>query len=543
MADQASVDGFDSKPLEGFESKPLDGSESKPSAPVKSRRDLALDREKKAKQNQPVRDAAIGALKGAGRTAVGLGRMVHKIPGVDAMLGKIPDDAETTLGLDPKNTAEKVGQAGERVAEFFAPSGAAKGMGLAAKVATEGVGALGVATAQGDEHPIRAAVLSAVLAPFGALEKAAPGVKASAEGSMRKVLMQGTELADKARQKVVNESVNRALDLGLSAKWRSVLAKAGAVKQEAGTAVQSTLAGGEGSTPVTTKPIVDALEAIKSKAQNLVPVGKSGKAMGAVATGNNPKAAVTFNQQFLTKIEKLQKILENHGPTMEARQLHNIKEDWNAFVYKGKSVMDTSGKKLALESRAKKAATDAMIQVFKSEAPAIADVDREYHLARQTYDVIADAAGLGRLTPAAQALKTQTARNVNRMVTGAGAALGGGAGLALGHSPVAAGIGAAVGTATAHMLDMALKSPGWKLLPAASKNALASALAAGKAETVRRIVAPLVAGGAAGKTVPGKPDAAKPSTGPVKDDQMSDDVSGVFKMPVTTKAGQWLTGR
>src|SRR6185369_16972068 len=40
-----------------------------------------------------VGNAALGFAKAAGRTAVNLGRAVHQIPGVDAVFGKIPEDA------------------------------------------------------------------------------------------------------------------------------------------------------------------------------------------------------------------------------------------------------------------------------------------------------------------------------------------------------------------------------------------------------------------------------------------------------------------
>lgn len=87
-------------------------------------------------------DVAIGAAKGLGNTAIGLGEMVHRIPGVsravDAAYGAFDElrGAEPVEGLSerafpaareevrPTNTAQTAGFAGEQIAEHFLPIGA-----------------------------------------------------------------------------------------------------------------------------------------------------------------------------------------------------------------------------------------------------------------------------------------------------------------------------------------------------------------------------------------------------------------------------------
>jgi hypothetical protein len=502
---QAQEVGLEKKPLPadvGLEAKPLPDEDAgtKPET-IEARRKKIRERAAALKGHEPVYEAARGAVRGAVSTVQGLASPIRKAFG---MAPAEPPQAETT-------TAGKVGRGAEQVGEFFLPGKVAQGAGRVGKAAVEGAGTYAVAKAQGDPHPIMAAAMASVLAPFGAIEKMAPGLREGAEKSMGKVLSTGADVMKKSVQKAIHESVGRALDLGISPTWRKVLARAEAVKETAGEAVKTTVAGPAGSTAVSTKPVVDALEALLSKAQNLVPVSKTGVPMGAKFTANNVREAVTFNKRLVSKVEELKKIIENHGPTVEARQLHNIKEDWNTFVYKAQSYVNASKIKLNLEARAKKAATDAMRGVLDREAPTIAAVDKEYHFARQTSDVIADAAGVGKLTPAAQAARTAAGQTVRRAVTAVGAGIGGVAGAAVGRSPTAAAIGSAFGAGTSLLLEKAFRSPGWKLLPATIKNQLATALAAGKAETVRRLLAPLITAGTAKK--PTEAPKAKVSTG------------------------------
>ncbi len=435
----------------------------------------------KQKPPEPVREA----VKGAGKSLIG---SVATLTGPISrrVLGQTPEQYAASVKdlTERKGTAQQVGGAAEQIGEFFIPGRVAKSMGVLGKIATEAFGNYTVATGQGSEHPIYAAAIAAALAPLSALApKAASSVKASAEKSMGRALSKGVEVTNEKVQNAIAESVPRALDLGLHPTWRRVLAKAKGVQQVAGKAVENELASTSGDAPVPIQPVVDALTALATKAQNVVPIGKTGAPIGAGA-GAARSQPVVFNKRLIGKIDELKSILVQHGPTMEARQLHNIKEDWSNFVWKGAKYAKP---KVTLEARAKDAAVGAMRSVLERDAPSIADVDREYHLARQTYDVIADAAGLGRLSKPEQTL-TQQAIKASRAAV-IGSAVGAGAGVSVGHSAV----GALVGSATGVMLEQAMKSAGWRLLGSAAKNRLATALANGDAETVRRIVSPLIA--------------------------------------------------
>src|SRR5687768_11439157 len=75
-----------------------------------------------------VGDVALGAVKGVGRSVVGLGRLAASVPGIHQIAEWIqpgafaPGVAEEALNLNPTNTAQRVGMTGEQIAEFFLPA-------------------------------------------------------------------------------------------------------------------------------------------------------------------------------------------------------------------------------------------------------------------------------------------------------------------------------------------------------------------------------------------------------------------------------------
>lgn len=79
-----------------------------------------------------VGDVGIGIVKGGTNTAIGLGEMVHSIPGVSAAVDYLygrPVSArsftEARQSVQPTNTAQRVGFYSEQIGEFFTPIGAA----------------------------------------------------------------------------------------------------------------------------------------------------------------------------------------------------------------------------------------------------------------------------------------------------------------------------------------------------------------------------------------------------------------------------------
>lgn len=140
---------------------------------------------------QALYDAGAGVGKGAANTVIGLGELVHGIPGVSAAV----DAAYGQLGLSahafpaaraavaPTSTAQKVGFYGEQIAESLLPVGAAGKVKTAAEI---GKAAL-LTGAQGGTkgEAATSAALSAVVPGAGAVRRAGQAIAETAEPLVR----------------------------------------------------------------------------------------------------------------------------------------------------------------------------------------------------------------------------------------------------------------------------------------------------------------------------------------------------------------------
>lgn len=129
---------------------------------------------------QGLTDVAVGAGKGALDTAVNLGRLVHKIPGVskavDALYGGDEGLSARSFdvaheALEPTNTAQRIGRFAEKTAELAIPAAkvatATKGAGVLTRAGAQAGTAAGVTAAQGGspQDVAVAAGLSGVASP------------------------------------------------------------------------------------------------------------------------------------------------------------------------------------------------------------------------------------------------------------------------------------------------------------------------------------------------------------------------------------------
>ncbi|MFH1739489.1 MAG: hypothetical protein ABIH23_10825 [bacterium] len=184
------------------------------------------------------RNLVLGGLKGAGSTAMGLGMLARKVPGVkqvgdalsEALYGSSPtfageeepgaapgithEQAAQKLGIRPEGMAQKIGYGTEQIAEFFVPAGniarGVKFLGAGAKVAKwapklkktatvaeymtrgalEAVPAVTVAKAQGIEDAGAVAFFAMAGPSFGKIlnkTKVSEGATAAAKGIVGKV--------------------------------------------------------------------------------------------------------------------------------------------------------------------------------------------------------------------------------------------------------------------------------------------------------------------------------------------------------------------
>jgi hypothetical protein len=145
-------------------------------------------------------DVAKGVGKGALNTAIGLGELVHRIPGVsravDAVIGQpgLSDAAFTDARarVQPTNTAQRVGFSAEQIGEFFIPGAKAGKLATvlptkAAPVVTRGAQAAlqtGAQSGSGTDAGV-SAVLANVIPGAGAVKKAAGALSDASESLVR----------------------------------------------------------------------------------------------------------------------------------------------------------------------------------------------------------------------------------------------------------------------------------------------------------------------------------------------------------------------
>lgn len=157
-----------------YDDIPLSGAKPKPSEPRSS--GLAT-----------LGDFVIGALKGGGETAINLGQMLHKIPGVSSLVDSLyGQEGLSNVAFDearkvtqPTNTAQRIGKGVEQFAELMVPAAkvgqATRGLGVGARMLAEGVAGAGMNAAQG-ASPTAGAVVGALVPGVGAAYRGARGV-------------------------------------------------------------------------------------------------------------------------------------------------------------------------------------------------------------------------------------------------------------------------------------------------------------------------------------------------------------------------------
>ena len=288
---------------------------------------------------------------------------------------------------------------------------------------------------------------------------AAAVVKQSAQKSMTKLFTAAGD-GSKAAERAITQIVPLALDQSLlrvtRGRWARAVEEA---KSGLGKQVGAAMKGRVGDEIVPIKPVVDGLEGLKQTVTNYVPVNSAGEAVGAGARGARDLKAVAFNARVVRQADRLEKILEDHGPTVQLRQLVNLRRDWDDFVYSSKSWLNKEDMVKQYEARAKSAATDAIRGII-NEDPRFVDLsklDKAYHLHSQLYSFIADEAfGKGH---------------------------GGGAfypGFGMQNAMIRRGLSAAV------------RSPTWRLLPIKAKLKLAESIATNDQGAVLRILRPVI---------------------------------------------------
>lgn len=188
-------DGTSPDVIEATVKREVGAAQPEPPAPAptperpKGRFQSAMDIHRQSAQY--AKDAGIGILKSAGSTAYNLGKLAHKIPGMETIApdraGAFSEQNELTDALEPSNTAQAIGKGAGDIGQFFIPGAAQAGklgavsrlagkMGLAGRMGTEAASAAGVTAAQGGDASTAAIGAAATTPVAAALGRAAPRI-------------------------------------------------------------------------------------------------------------------------------------------------------------------------------------------------------------------------------------------------------------------------------------------------------------------------------------------------------------------------------
>jgi len=408
-------------------------------------------------------NVARGAVKGAVGTFVGLGELVHQIPGVtkavDTLYGT-PGLSQQSFGeanqtVTPSNAGETVGKTAEQVGEFFIPVTKLAGAGKMAAKLPEVVkaGVLGAAQSEGSPTTgLATAALTAVLPGGGALKRAASALDESAEKSVVQALGATKEGAKATAAKLAPEMIAR----GVKGSREAMLTRATEMSQEAGRRLGAVYqaAGAAGKT-VNGEAIRGELEFAKDALLE--------------TAANGSKIPIEGAGPVIEKLNRLGEFVEELGDDIPVDKAAKVKTVWDRIVaksglYGAKAAASATD---SADAWATREATSAFRTALNAADPDIAALSKEY----------AFWTGLkGVLKQTQLRTQAQTGGLYGAIGTAAGAASGFASGQSLGDSFEKAFIGAAAGRSMVKLIQ----SPAWRTMVSAPLKAqLADALGSG----------------------------------------------------------------
>lgn len=405
---------------------------------------------------------------GMGRT--GVGRTLYNVAQTASRVlpasMELPKDPQWT---QPRNTAERAGQAVENAAEFLAPGGlvkagsariatAAPKLATAGRAALEAVSAGTVAGAQGG-NPLTAAATAGV--GSGVVSKVTQAAPALKEGA-RKLVVEALGPTKERYKAMAARLAPEMLKRGIRGSREGMQSRAAEAAAVAGQQIDDALQQ-YGQKAVDPTPILAALDDAKQAFQTTTPQG----------------AVVVFEPRAVRQLEGLQKIVGSLGPDPTVDQLVAIRRAWDSVVDQAGGFAHRSGGAIGIplkeqtEAWAKREATGAIRKVLAQEVPDLAAVNKEFAFWK----------GLGEvLTQTAQRTQPHGPGLAATIATRTGQAVGGAGGLSSGAPGVVGG--AVVGGEIAKRLQAAFTSPRWKMLNAQVKDAIADAILSGNPQRI-----------------------------------------------------------
>ena len=415
-------------------------------------------------QRNPIADVAIGAAKGVGNTAVGLGEMVHMIPGVsravDAMYGAPVSErgfAQARQAVAPTNTAQRIGFGAEQIGEFFLPTGPA-GKALQA-------GKSGLLTLAQTGSPLTAGVsagLTSVLPGAGAAQRASTSLREGAEKTMAQALGPTKEWAKDTARKVAPEMLKRGVGGSRAAMLEQASQQTRSVGAQIGAEIQAAAAAGQ---------------TISGNGVR----GAIGQAAAGLHVADATGAAIPIagTEAVVRRLAKLDAFVAKLGDDIPIDKAAKVKTTFDQIVSKAGLYGQKAGASAtdSANAWAIREAAGAFRGLLAKANPTLDDLNAEYAFWKGLRTV---------LTETEKRTQAQSGGLVAAGMGGSGAVVGAMSGEGASDRVQNALIGGVAG----RQLVRALQSPQWRTqVSAPMKEVLAKALASGRAEAVTAAVA------------------------------------------------------
>lgn len=354
--------------------RPEDFTERKPAATTP--RPAAAPSDDEGGIGRMLADNAIGVAKGVGNTVIGLGEMVHRIPGVtravDALYGQpgISDAAfgEAREAVRPDNAAQTVGFAGEQIAEHFIP------VGTAAKAAKVGQSALTTLAQSGDARAagVSGALTAAVPSVVSAAGRASEFFRKGAIKDITRALAPTKEWAKSDAAKIAPGMLAR----GVRGSREAMLARAEAASDEVGAKLGDAYrVAAESGQTISGQVIRGELELAKDA---LTVTNSAGK-----------PALVPGFEAAAKKLDQLNEFVANLGDDIPVDKAHAVKTAWDRLVssaglYGPKSMATATDNAEAWATREGASAIRRMLD----DVPDVSALNKEYKFWISLRDVL-----------------------------------------------------------------------------------------------------------------------------------------------------------
>lgn len=404
-----------------------------------------------------------GAAKGAANTAIGLGQIVHEIPGVSRVVDAIygtPGLSQASFpaarkAVEPTTTAQKIGYGAEQVGEFFTPTGVAGKLGKVVEVAKS----VGLTQAQTGSPAAAAAsgAITAVLPGAGAAQRAATSLEAGAGKTVARALGPTKEWAKEQAKKLAPEMIER----GVKGSRPQMLAQASAKTAELSKGIKNAIdsAAGEG-VEVSGDVVRGAIQAAR-------------EALTAV-DANGTARVIPGTETVVKRLEKLDSFVTALGPDIPIDKAAQIRRVWDQIVSKAGlyGQKATASSTDAATAWATREAANAMRGVINKGSVDLAALNQEYSFWKGLKDVLKETE---RRTQAQSSGLTST------VLAGTGATIGAASGNSVSDRVQNAVLGGLAGK----QLIKLLQSPAWATrVSAPLKIMLSDALASGSAARI-----------------------------------------------------------